>query len=321
MLIRNGWWQKMAALVLACSSTNAWAQLPGIKLSPLNQLGRSWGFGVSDGYHECTGCAQTNQRPNDLLRVANSNLFYVAPEYRGPSMIDRVNPFQSILHNEACVAPGCGAHAAQPMPMTVLPPSPQMYQQFAAPQSTPLPGSNHPVPVPIEPNMIPSQAAPPSPWPSTTTPPSPWQSKPPRERVIPDPVDDDASNRDSLLDEKPRPTKPETVPPPPALRKRQKSDKPLGEEPNSNDSLLPQKNLNEEESLDLLPRSERPPVTVRQPTNQNYSRMEAMPTQSNPSWNSPENAWMLQEYYGNAYSQRQTAMELDARRSGMNRYR
>jgi len=305
-------WHGIAALVLSCSSTTAWAQLPGTKLSPLNQLSRSWGFGVSDGYHECVGCAHTNQRPNDILRVNNCNLLYVAPEYRSKPSIGRMDPFKTILYDERGGPNGCGVNTAQPMPMTVLPPSPQMYQQFAAPQSTPLPGSNFSQ---SDQGGTPSQAFPPSP------PPSPWPAPNYKESVVPDPIEDVESDRDSLLEQKPRDPKPEAVPPPPPLRKRQKDDKPLGEEPRANESLLPKKETDYDESLDLLPKSDIPPVTVRQPRNPIHSPFETRPVQVHASSYDVENARMLQEYYGNSYSQRQTTIELEAKRSGMNRYR
>ncbi len=302
-------WHGIAALVISCSSTTAWAQLPGTKFSPLNQFSRSLGFGVSDGYHECVGCAKTNQRPNDILLVTNSNLLYVAPENRAKPSIGRIDPFKTILYHDGGVAPGCSTNTANPMPMTVLPPSPQMYQQFAAPQSTPLPGASY---SPSDPYGIPSQIPPASPWPE----PSPY-----KESVVPDPVSDDESNRDSLLEEKSRSQKPETVPPPPPLRKRQKEDKPLGEGLRGNESLQPRKETDYDESLDLLPKSDMPPVTVRQPRNPMNSSVEASPVQAYQTSYDLGNARMLQEYYGNSYSQRQTSIELEAKRSGMNRYR
>ena len=40
-------------LLFGVASAEASAQMPGNRVSPLNAIGRHWGFGVSDGYHEC----------------------------------------------------------------------------------------------------------------------------------------------------------------------------------------------------------------------------------------------------------------------------
>ena len=312
MMKRFRTWQNILAVIFSCSATTAWGQLPSQSLSPLNQLGRSWGFGVSDGYHECKSCSKPGQHPQDILRVANSNLFYRSPEHRPPSMVDRINPFKGVTACEPQPFSGYGLQSTNAMPMTVLPPSPEMYQQFAVPQSTTLPesGNQHAEP------MVPSGN------PSTS---SPWSSSPSDKQPVPDPVPNLDAQRRNSVEKPPVPEEKAAVPPAP-LRKRQKGDKPLGEEPKAfkpidDDSLLSDPQSNSDDRLDLLPRSEQPPITLQPRTHSKNSVLDRTNVQYSQTWNVPGNDWMLQEYYGNAYSRPEMPRPVQANRSSMNRYR
>ncbi len=232
----------LAIVLVSFSGASALAQLPSQqRLAPINQLGRSWGFGVSDGYHEC-------------------------PEGKcGPSslgFLDKLNPFGSTLYPNSCAVEKCGAPSGpvSAIPMTVLPPSPQMYQQYAKPIDNPMPGSSpipqpqppyqtSPVPIPHSNQMNYPPAAPPLPIPDPLPVPDPlpmYQSEPPQlqpepRRESPFPqrsnTDDDRNRRmknESLLDDEANLPEAETVTPPaPQLRKRHPDDKPLGEMPES----------------------------------------------------------------------------------------
>ncbi len=137
--VRHG----IAIIVVTTSfSASAEAQLPASKPSPLNQLGRWSGFGISDGYHECPEPTQRSlPSPAGLFaRSAASTPMYPAPcvESESVSIFSRLNPFRDKANAKSsdCPTGGCLPSASQ---AGVLPPSPQMYQQFATPHETPLP--------------------------------------------------------------------------------------------------------------------------------------------------------------------------------------
>jgi hypothetical protein len=48
-------------LAVSLTAASARGQLPATSTAPLNQLGRAWGWGLSDGYHECPECPQPRE--------------------------------------------------------------------------------------------------------------------------------------------------------------------------------------------------------------------------------------------------------------------
>jgi hypothetical protein len=122
---------------------------------------------------------------------------------------------------------------------------------------------------------------------------------------------DDLLGTDYLLDAS-------DVPPPPALRSRQPQDKPLGQFPNDpappkespraietddSDSLLP----SNDESFDLVPGNDLPPVTQRRvmPTKQST---RAIPASVSRAWNNriQQNPRVDEQFYSDdGYSRRQ----------------
>ncbi len=308
MIKRYRGWQRIAALLLSCSSTSVFAQLPASNPSPLNQLGRSWGFGISDGYHECPEC----KRPAAYSRMAAlpvgvSHTVPCIQREQKPSLFSKMNPFKDANaggHPQSCGPDG--NHS-----MTILPPSKQMYQQFAAPSETPLPGSNYHS---TEPSSLSNQSISPPPLgaPGTIAPES-FPSSPGIR--VPDPIELDSVDDQNFRNGAPQLPQQDTVPPPPALRKRQKGDKPLGEEENSK---LPREPVQGDpadkpadkgdDSLDLLPKEEPPPITIhRQPRagRSLISHSKSLPeprTVNSPM--DPRDA-MLRQYYGRAYSRQE----------------
>ncbi len=145
---------------------------------------------------------------------------------------------------------------------------------------------------------------------------------------------DDLLGTDYLLDAS-------DVPPPPALRSRQPQDKPLGQFPNEpeqqiekprglnsedSDSLLPM----DDESFDLVPGNDLPPVTQRRmmPTRQST---RAIPASVSRDWNNRihQNMRVEEQFYSDdGYSRRQPigataapSSRYPANRSTQNRYR
>ncbi len=308
---RNFGWQRIAALMLSCSSTTVWAQLPAQKLSPLNQIGRSWGFGISDGYHECPECKNCASPTGSGGRAASNNT-HESPDCQKPSFFSRMNPYKD---SSAEGTSATGGHGAGSGSMIVLPPSPQMYQQFAVPYEPAAPIANY---QPTDPNPGYDQSLPVAPGPFLTSPGS----------QVPDPAESDSfesnplRNDDQLLQEQ------DSVPPPPILRKRQKADKPLGEEsvpafPRVNVPAKPNDKV--DDSLDLLPKEESPPITMRPQPQRGRSLIQKTPLAVDESWNIPSqtsNEWKVQQYYGNAYSQQPMPRQLEAYRTNTaNRYR
>lgn len=312
--------QRIAVCALAFSSTTAWAQMPSQTLSPLNQLFRAWGFGVSDGYHECVKCPNVTDRPHDLFVLPNSNLFYRNPEHKNQGKISRAMETKPVAKSIGSLKIHTQSHsqAEQPwannaMPMTILPPSPQMYQQFAEPHSTPLPNSSY---APTETSLGQTPE-------NTYRQPTKSQNAP---IPIPDPPVDatDEEYRIQNNSSEAHNFHSDAVPPPPPFRQRQKDDKPLGEEPmrqNPNPSPSDQLPSDDTDEFDLLSQSEESPITIFQQRRSITPIVENQSTQSVDSRYSSGSRSMLQEYYGNVYSQTSAPIHREAIRSTSNRYR
>ena len=105
------------------------------KISPINQINRAWGFGVSDGYHECPEPANCR-----------------SDKGQKKSFFSKFDPIGATLYDKSGVVAPRMQHSKQApataMPMTTLPPAPQAYSQFAAPSETPLPGAHYAPPMP-----------------------------------------------------------------------------------------------------------------------------------------------------------------------------
>ncbi|MDZ4851444.1 MAG: hypothetical protein SGI77_19310 [Pirellulaceae bacterium] len=312
--------QRIAICSLLFSSTTAWAQMPSQTLSPLNQLFRAWGFGVSDGYHECVTCPKVTDRPHDLFVLPNSNLFYRAPEHKNQSMISRAMAAKPVATSIASLKTHTQSdvQAEQPrandaMPMTILPPSTQMYQQFAEPHSTPLPNSSY-APTETSLGQTPENIYRQPTWSQNATIP------------IADPRVN-ATNDQYLFQNNGNEAQSfssDAVPPPPPFRQRQKGDKPLGEEPmrlNPDASPSDQLPSNASDDFDLLPVSGESPITTFQKRPSSTPIVENQSTQSVGSQYRSGSRSMLQDYYGNVYSQISAPINIDASRSTTNRYR
>lgn len=284
----------LAMVVVSVGGAVASAQLPPQqRFSPINQLGRSWGFGVSDGYHECPEGQCGPNKPGFLDKL---NPFG-----------DKLNPLGSTLYPNSCAVGKCAAPVGTTpaIPMTALPPTPNMYQQFAAPAENPMAGTMS------APQLPPAYPTTPTPYAAPTSPlpvPDPlpmYHSEPPqlqpethRESPFPPANKTDenrnrSSKQESLLDEEPTP-KAELVPPAPPLRKRQPGDKPLGEMPekwSEPTDDTPKTRINfpnppKEDDLNLLPNTPdlgpttqygrpNPFGTVSYPTERNHQQQRA----------------------------------------------
>ena len=321
----------MTAYVLSASlSSSLTAQMSGNQFSPLNQLGRAWGIGIGDGYHECKDCPKAGGKGYGINALRASG---------GSSWYSKLNPFSSSSAGTCGVAGCTTCENSAPVSHTVLPPNVNSYGRFATPAVTPLPwssappspyqpstipsynpSSNHSVPQPVpDPYDVPShyprserdryeipdqgyEASPlnrrSQPTPASKEPqarpyddaemveprrmpdsgPTRQSNSPDLEMPSPSP-NDDTLGTDYLLDSS-------DVPPPPALRKRQPKDKPLGEFPTDNlrefqvpqppgsdedDSLLPM----DDESFDLVPNRNLPPLTQRRTPPTRYAAQPA----------------------------------------------
>jgi hypothetical protein len=270
----------IAILAFGCSSATAWGQLPSQKTSPINQINRAWGFGVSNGYHECP--------PPVKCQPANG---------QRKSFLDKFDPIGGTLYDKSSVVTPHfqhGMHApAAAMPMTTLPASPQSsspYSQFAAPAETPLPGSHYmpqtppplpqlvsPQPIQIDPsNLQPSSpnfpkdnASAPAPLsdPNVSLPAEPSNAVRNSPGSMLKSAPSEHSQQSSDLDLLSESDRTDQVPPSPPLRRRQPTDKPLGETPDSwsppkANSIKPQSEPESDEDLNLLPTNNGlPPVT------------------------------------------------------------
>ncbi len=331
MINHSRGWQRIAALLLSCSSTTAWAQLPAQQLSPLTQLGRSWGFGISDGYHECLEC----KRPpvQSRQKAGTAKVLHTKPCLdceQKPSLFTRMNPFKESASNGNPSTSGSNGNS----PMTVLPPSPEMYLQFAAPDVTPLPGTN---PRPNELHSFSNQSPP-----VTQGPYLPESSPTSSGNQVLDPIEQDSLENQALQNDATQ-YHPQQyldmVPPPPSLRKRQQGDKPMevygnpktpGEKVPAQPTGKPAANA--DDSLDLLPKDEPPPITLRSQPRTNRSLIShATPIPESrpayPALNSHDE--LLRQYYGKAYSRQElpnavpsdTTTAQEFARPTVNRYR
>lgn len=266
------------ATVLGSIGLTGCVQMPSSRVSPLNQLGRSWGFGISDGYHECPDCPKAGWLDEKL------------------SALDSVEPFQGTMHANSCVVTPASAgpfhrsrmqngadygnsmlyqHYVYPADSCGPPTNSNSYQ-WSPPATAPIPAT----PMPMVPNPVPLPVPDPgftdpnfnSPKPSTAAPAFPQSPVVPPSRPVPDPPE--ATERLN------NPT-PEVVPPAPPLRTRQPGDKPLGEIP-ENWAKPPVEETPKAESddLDLLSDGDSQPFTyspVRQnvPPHDPWSNMQA----------------------------------------------
>jgi hypothetical protein len=204
------------------------------------------------------------------------------------------------------------------VPMTLLPPSPETFQQFSAPAEIPLPGST----------VLPNEAIPQAQYPT------PIPAQPSLERPVTDPIelknaDHELLNDGSLL-ESPQ----AIVPPPPEFQSRPYAGQPLDQAPSppSIRQTTPSDSQNLiDESSDLLPKDERPPFSFRPQSRHALSLVSharPLPQDSARTSATSASTTMLRQYYGNAYNHRADSISADQEtlntlesRPVVNRYR
>jgi hypothetical protein len=184
-----------------------------------------------------------------------------------------------------------------------------MYQQFTLPHETPLPGSSY------SPGAMHDQPTTSIQDPIPVTPATP----------VPDPIE---SERWERVDEKNEPTlipDSEAVPPAPVLFRQRKGDVPLGEEPNNppSESSSPTPKTETDDNLNLLSKDNSSPNTIQlNPNGRSLIRGTPAEVRQPTPVASPSNSdWLSRHYYGNAYSQPNSPVELEANRRVVNRYR
>jgi hypothetical protein len=106
----------MIMLAVGLTAGSARGQLPPTATSPLNQLGRAWGWGLSDGYHECPECPQPRGAwwqpgPMPWSPVLPADKI-AANGRRFGQCLENLNPWRSQLYPpaspEVCVAEAGG---------------------------------------------------------------------------------------------------------------------------------------------------------------------------------------------------------------------
>lgn len=218
-------WIRIALIVGSCTVSGTdvvQAQFPDINSSSLNNLGRRWGIGYSNGYHQCAtmapsrgcmgptfaGCSACNNtgvcggNPCSACAPGISSYGY-GFGFKAP-FLERVNPFRYFDGIEdppagpvgcsGCMSGTCGSHGPIghiPWDGSYLPASPSY---LPAPLIPPGATFEHASPQPtLAPTPAPTPAAPQSPYttPAPNLQPTPRQLPPHNEQVSPYPSPSD----------------------------------------------------------------------------------------------------------------------------------
>ncbi len=166
-----------STLVTVGLASTAVAQLPSIGFQPINSLGRTFGFGLSDGYHECrdpflSGLVGNVQNPSGHRGPSSSVSLHDTASVIGPAT-PLMSKFQ--VSGPACnscpqptynVGPAFGpANCGQPYPI--------MGYSNIAPQVSPVPVEGQYSTQPLNLNPVPIQPPQISPLPGSQPIPSP----------------------------------------------------------------------------------------------------------------------------------------------------